>query len=276
MKKSDRTILLAVLAIVALGAVWFGLIAPKRSELSKLNEDVETAQAEVTEAEQLATAATAAKENYRADYEQLIVLGKAAPADDDVASLMDQIDGLAKDAGVEFSGLKLSQETGGADAALAAPATTAPTEEAPAGEEGGDEETPAPPEGVVATETAVAGLPLGATVGPAGLPIMPYDLTFTGTFFDIADFMAGVDKLVRVQGDGVGVDGRLLTVDGFTLVPDANAGFPTLVASLHVTAFVAPADQGAAAGADPAAPAPTTPPPAAGTTPAATPAVATP
>ena len=60
-------------------------------------------------------------------------------------------------------------------------------------------------------------LPLGAAVGSAGLPTMPYDLTFTGDFFDIADFMAGLDAMVKVDGKGIGVDGRLLTIDGFSL-----------------------------------------------------------
>ncbi|MGH2951055.1 MAG: hypothetical protein ACRDKX_03320, partial [Solirubrobacterales bacterium] len=124
--------------------------------------------------------------------------------------------------------------------------------------------------GAPATEAAAAVLPIGSTVGPAGLPVMPYDLDFRGSFFDIADFMAGLDGLVRLKGDGVGVDGRLLTVDGFTLSGDQRTGFPFLEADLHVTTYVAPADQGLTAGATPQAPAtattPATPTPASTTT----------
>jgi Tfp pilus assembly protein PilO len=264
-KSSDRTILLVVLGLVALGALWFGVISPKRSELATLDEDVASAQVAATESEQLAAAAAEAKETYRADYRQLIVLGKAVPGDDDAASLIDQVDGLAKEAGVEFAGIRLAAEAGAADAAAAAAASPANNADAPA--EGAEGDEPAAPAAVPATEAAASELPLGAAVGSAGLPVMPYDLTFTGTFFDIADFMAGLDGLVRADRDGLGVDGRLITVDSFTLAPDPDAGFPTLTASLRVTTFVAPEDQGVTGGAAPAAPAPTA-------TPAATPAPA--
>ncbi len=254
MKSSDRTIVLVVLGLAVVAGLWFGLISPKRSEVAKLDDEVATQQAAVSQQEQLALAAVEAKDDYKADYERLIVLGKAVPGDDDVASLMDQVNGLAERAGVTFSGLKLSADAATTD--IAAPAAT----ETPPSDQPADTPVPTP---APATETAVAGLPLGATVGPAGLPVMPYDLTFKGTFFDIADFMAGLDGLVRAGERDLGVDGRLLTVDGFSLAPDPNVGFPTLVASLRVTTFVAPADQGLTAGATPATPAP-------GTTPAET------
>jgi hypothetical protein len=90
---------------------------------------------------------------------------------------------------------------------------------------------------------------------------MPYDLSFSGSFFDIADFMAGLDRLVQMHGEATVVDGRLVTVDGFNISPDPEHP-ETLIAKLHVTTFVAPADQGLTGGA-----APTTPEPAA--TPAA-------
>jgi Tfp pilus assembly protein PilO len=266
-KSSDRTILLVVLGLVALGALWFGVISPKRSELAKLDEDVASAQATVSSSEQLAAAAAEAKDSYRSDYRRLIVLGKAVPGDDDAASLIDQVDVLAGQAGVEFSGLRLVAD-GSGDAAAAAAVETSPPEEseAPAeGEEGAEGEAPvAPP--AAPTEAAAADLPLGAAVGPAGLPVMPYDLTFEGNFFEIADFMAGLDGLVRAERDGLGVDGRLITVDSFNLAPHPDVGFPTLTATLHVTTFVAPADQGATGGAEPAAPAPAATPAAAPTT----------
>jgi Tfp pilus assembly protein PilO len=129
------------------------------------------------------------------------------------------------------------------------------------------------------TEAAAATLPIGATVGPAGLPVMPYDLTFTGGFFEIADFLEGVDSLVPVSASGVGAKGRLLTVDGFSLTPvEDTAGStggndPSLRADLAVTTYLTPADQGLVAGATPATPAApaATPTAASTTTPAPTP-----
>ena len=39
-------------------------------------------------------------------------------------------------------------------------------------------------------------MPLGATVGSAGLSVLPYDVRFTGDFFEIADLFKGVDQMV--------------------------------------------------------------------------------
>jgi Tfp pilus assembly protein PilO len=108
-----------------------------------------------------------------------------------------------------------------------------------------------------ATEAAAASLPIGASVGPAGLPILPYDLSFQGTFFDIANFMAGVDSLVHLgEGSGqIAANGRLLTVDGFSLKPlPTLSGEQELKATFTVTTYVVPSDQGLTAGASPTGP----------------------
>lgn len=266
MKASDRTILLAVIGVAAVAAFYFLMISPKRAEVGELDTKIADASAAVAEQEQLASLAEEAKGEYRSDYQHLVVLGKAVPGDEDVSSLIEQVNSQAGAAGIEFRTLKLAASTDGATTAPVAP--TAPAAEAstvPAGE------APAPGETAPATEAAVAVLPLGAAVGPAGLPTMPYDLTFSGEFFQIADFMAGLDGMVDVNEDGVGVDGRLLTIDGFSLSsPEGN--FPHLTANLHVTSFVTPADQGLTAGATPGAPAATT---TTSTTPTAAPPVAT-
>jgi Tfp pilus assembly protein PilO len=89
---------------------------------------------------------------------------------------------------------------------------------------------------------------------------MPYDLTFTGSYFDIADFLNGVDDLVHLRGTSqVAADGRLLTVDGFSLAPaqDSKPSNPTLDVTLTVTSYVTPSDEGLTAGATPGGPAPT-------------------
>ena len=69
-------------------------------------------------------------------------------------------------------------------------------------------------------------LPIGATVGTAGLPVMPYELVFEGGFFDIADFFGRIDGMVaQTNGEKTTVDGRLLTIDGFNFSP-APDGLP--------------------------------------------------
>jgi hypothetical protein len=80
-------------------------------------------------------------------------------------------------------------------------------------------------------------------------------MTFSGSYFQIADFMAGIDDLVRTGKGTVSVDGRLATIDGFGLQPTSSNG-KTLTASLAITTYVTPASQGLTAGATPAGPAP--------------------
>jgi Tfp pilus assembly protein PilO len=106
---------------------------------------------------------------------------------------------------------------------------------------------------------------------------MPYSLTFTGTFFQIADFIKGLDSLVKSDNEDVAVKGRLITVNDFTLTAEGESeepgvpasksgGSPTLTASFSVTTYVTPPGQGIAAGASPASPAEATATPASTTT----------
>ena len=90
---------------------------------------------------------------------------------------------------------------------------------------------------------------------------MPYTLTFRGEFFQIADFIAGLDALVKTTNGRLNANGRLVTVDGFSLEEDEEAGFPTLTAKFAVTTYLTPPGQGVTAGATPIAPPATTAPP---------------
>ena len=109
---------------------------------------------------------------------------------------------------------------------------------------------------VPATEAAAATLPIGASVGPAGLPTLPYSLKFNGSFFDAADFMSGLDSLVRMRDGKVAANGRLLTVDGFTLSNPTLGAVPQLQVNFAVTSYMTPADQGLTGGATLGGPAP--------------------
>ncbi len=251
-------IVLALLAVGLMAAFWFLVVSPKREQVSQLDDEIAALEASVGDQEQLAAFAEDAKEGYEADYHRLVVLGKAVPGDDDSASLIQQTQALAKRAQIEFRGIALTE--GSEEAAPPAPAET--TVDPPPGEADATA-APTTPVTAPATEAAAAILPIGATVGPAGLPVLPYDLDFRGDFFEIADFIAELDGMVRTDSKGVGVDGRLLTVDGFVLSDDQIRGFPHLEANLHVTTYVAPADQGLTAGATATAPAPATGAPAA-------------
>jgi Tfp pilus assembly protein PilO len=254
MKTTDRTILIVVGGVAAIAAVWFLLIAPKRDEASSLGAEVDQARVALEAAQQEAAAAEAAKGDYEENYHRLVVLGKAAPSDDDTASLFVQLDQISAAAGTDLEKIELGQGSGATEPQTAAQATTADqSEETPTT----DPTTAAAP-AVPATEASAALLPLGATIGTAGLPVMPYDLTLKGNYFQLRDFIDGLQKLVGSTRGRQFANGRLVTIDGFSFQGDEEAGFPELDATLNVTTYLAPPDQGLTAGATPAGPAPVT------------------
>lgn len=238
---SSNKLIAAMLAVaVVAGAFWMLALSPKRQEAGELSEQVGQVRESLAQHRVETAQALAARRQFPVAYQQLVVLGKAVPGDDEAASLLVQLNRIADASGVRF-------ETFGLNAAGAgsAPAPTAP----PAGESGS--ETP-----ISATEAAASTLPLGAAIGPAGLAVMPYTLTFKGDFFHIADFIEGLDSLVKTENAKVDVRGRLITIDGFSLSPDSNAGFPALEASFSVTTYLTPPSEGVTAGATPESPSP--------------------
>jgi len=83
---------------------------------------------------------------------------------------------------------------------------------------------------------------------------MPYTLKFTGDFFRIANFIHGVDALVKTSNSHVAVNGRLVTINGFSLGPQTGKSFPNLEVTFAVTTYLTPPGQGTTAGATPSAP----------------------
>ena len=248
MSDSNRLLIAGGVLVAIVAGFWVLLLAPKREESSAITEKVDKLEAQVAQVRQMADAAEQAKAGYAEDYEQLVLLGKAVPGDDDTASFLIQIDQIANRSHVSFRGLELSESA----AAAPAPAPVAPVPPT----DGATAPVAAP-----ATEASAALLPIGATVGSAGLGVMPYTLTFRGKFFQIADFIAGIDALVKTTNEGLSADGRLVTVDGFSIEEDTDLGFPILQVKFAVTTYLTPAGQGVTAGATPAAPPASTAPP---------------
>jgi hypothetical protein len=229
MSSSNRVIAAMVAVAVLIGAFWVLALSPKREEASELSVTVTELKTTLAQHRQEVTEALAAREGYADDYRQLVVLGKAVPGEDDTASLLVEVKRIADRAKVRFRDFELSDASGG---------------EAPAAEPAAAGTEPAPP-----TEVAASLLPLGATIGPAGLGVMPYTLAFTGDFSRVADFIAGLDELVETTNEDLAVDGRLITVDGFSLTSSQGHPFPQLEATFAVTTFLTPPEQGLTAGA---------------------------
>ena len=248
----DRLVVIVIGAALLLAGFWFLALAPKRKEASDLAALVVTQEQRLTAAKGQVVAAEQARARYDADYAAVAALGQAVPADDDVPSLIVQVDRAAEREGVSFRSLALdasgSAQQPSAPAPAPAPAPAAPAE----GTEKGKDDAAAAPAASTpapATQTAAATLPPGASVGAAGFPTMPFTFEFTGSFFRLEDFFDRVNSFttVRTSGDLL-VRGRLLAVDSFDLKA-APSGFPKIAASVHATAYVLPPGEGLTAGA---------------------------
>jgi Tfp pilus assembly protein PilO len=251
MKSSTRPIVAILLVVVAAIAFWTLALSPKRSEAEKLDTQIETLNASVATARGELAQATAARHTFPTAYHQLVELGQAVPATDETPSLLVELEHLADTSGVSFETISLESS---AEAPAAAPEATSTT----TGESGSSIGTPAA-EVVPATEVEASLLPLGASIGTAGLAVMPYSLNFRGNFFGIAKFIGKVDDLVESGTAKMSVDGRLLTINGFSLSgAEAEGGGDELQATFSVTTYLTPLGQGITAGATPSAPAEST------------------
>jgi len=229
-QSASTRLIVGMLAIAVLAiAFWVLLLSPKREEASKLGTEIDAVETSLAQHQSEVVEGERAREEFPIAYQRLVVLGKAVPANDDVASLLVQVNRLSERAGSSFRDLTLSSSGGGvSEAATGAPASP--------------------------TEAEASLLPLGAEIGPAGLGVMAYEVDLKGNFFEIADFLEGLDALVKTGGANVVVDGRLFTINGFTLEGDKELGFPALEGTLSVTSYLTPPDQGITGGATLSAP----------------------
>jgi Tfp pilus assembly protein PilO len=219
-------IVVAVLAI----AFWLMLLSPKREEAKKLDAHIESLEFSLSQHRSEAESAAAARRAFPREYQRLVVLGKAVPGGDETASLLVQLSHLAAKSEVGFQNLALNSSSEGEEPEVAEGGFTSPT------------------------EAEAALLPLGASIGPAGLAVMPYELTFEGDFFQIAKFIESLDKLVKTSNQNIAVNGRLITVNSFALTPAEEEGDSNLQATFSVATFLTPPGQGLTAGASPVGP----------------------
>ncbi len=223
--KNPLVIALAAVVIVAFGFNHF-ILGPKRQDAADVKAKVDEAHSRLDAARALLASNQQARQSYKEDYTNVVRLGKAVPGDDDVRSLIVQLNSAADRTNIDFKSISVGDPAG---ATAASSTSSAPT-------------------------GAGASLPPGATIGPAGFPIMPFTFTFKGGFFRLATFFHKLDTLVRTENGKVSVSGRLLTVDGVKLEPDAS-GFPNIKATISATSYLVSPLEGTTGGATAAGPA---------------------
>jgi hypothetical protein len=244
----DRIILGVVAGIAILAGFWFVVLTPKRKEAADLDTQITTQQERLDSANARISAGQAARKGFAEDYATVAKLGKAVPPSDQTPSLVYQLESTAKRHSVDFRTLKLRAQAGGAAApaaAQAAAAAAAANGTTPAGGQ------------AAPTQAAAATAPPGAAVGPAGFPTLPFTFKFEGDFFRMERMLSAIERFTSTvaSGDKVFVNGRLLTVDGFSIGESKLRPFPYIQASVTATAYVLPPDEGAFAGATPSGPA---------------------
>jgi hypothetical protein len=234
----DRIVLAVIATAGILAAFWFGALAPKRKDAKAL--DTQIAQQETRRDEAMARVAAGeqARKRFAADYAEVARLGKAVPVGDQVPSLVYELQSAAAKNTIDFRAVKLRA---GATSAPAAPAAT----------------TTAGTGGVSATQAAAAVAPPGSQVGTAGFPTLPFTFKFDGDFFKMERLLSAIERFTSTlsSGDQVKVNGRLVTVDGFSIGASKQGGFPNIQAAITATAYVLPPGEDAFAGATPAGPA---------------------
>jgi hypothetical protein len=163
-----------------------------------------------------------AKASYKTNYATLARLGKAVPADDDVRSLLVQLEAAADRTGVDFRQIELGGALAGTQSQASSSSTTA---------------TPSPGTG------ELASAPGAIPVAGGALSALPFNFTFTGGFFDLSTFFAKLEHFVTVNNQQLDATGRLLRLESVSITP-GSAGFPAMQASIGAAAYIVPPVEG--------------------------------
>jgi Tfp pilus assembly protein PilO len=212
--KNPKLIIAIVALVAALGAYWMLVLSPKREQISKLDAEISTAQGELSQTQTTLSTYQKAQKSYRTNYATVVRLGKAMPADDDVRSLLVQLDAAAHHSDVDFGRISV-----GGTSAAAAPSQTS---------------------------GAVAGPPGSVSVANGGFTAMPFQFTFNGRFDNLQNFLARLERFVTVSNENIQVTGRLLRLESISLKA-SGTGFPQLDAEIGASSYLVPKTDATAA-----------------------------
>ncbi len=255
MTTRDRLVLMSIVVLGLLAAGWLLEVSPERGKAASLDAQVSAAKSQLATAQSQLAEAKGAQAQYGTAYASVVRLGQAVPADQQVPSLVYELDQASNGKDVEFNSI-----TASAAGASASPAASSST----------------------------------ASAAATGFTAMPFTFIFNGTFTDLYHLLNQVQGFtVQTAAGEVHVSGRLLTIQSADLeLP--NGGSETsakvgasaetsakggsakgtsakvaegaeLKATITASAYVLPASQGLTGGATAAGPAGATATPASGT-----------
>jgi type IV pilus assembly protein PilO len=177
-----RTVyILSGLALVAVVVVaWFMLISPLRTKIAETTAQVEAQQKNLTTAKAKLARMEDTKLQAEKNQGRLIELSKMVPSQDELPSLLLQIQDLATESGIEVMSIAPSKGSAG-----------------------------------------------------QGFEAISLGLQFSGTYFDVNDFIYRIEQLVASPGRLLAVKDVNLSLEG---TPKANVS-PALTVNLNVQAF---------------------------------------
>jgi len=247
MTTRDRLVLMGLVMLGLLAAGWLLVVSPERNKAAQLDGQVSAAKTLLATAQTQLSEAQGAQAQYSTAYSSIVRLGQAVPADQQVPSLVYELDQASNGKNVEFNSITSTPPPASASSAPAAAAATA--------------------------------------AASSGFTQMPFTFVFEGTFVDLYHLLNQVQGFTVQSANGtVQVSGRLLTIQNASLelpsggtaeVTTAKSSGSTasgatsgsassaaaknpeqaqLKGTITATAYVLPAGQGLTGGATPAGP----------------------
>ena len=210
MKSRDKTLIgVIVLVVVALGG-YVLLVAPQHKKAKALDAQIATARDELSQAELTVQSGSTAETQYKAYLGQLKSLSTAVPSDEQIPELINELQSASSKSKVGFQTVSVST-TAGATTADAA-ATSATTTDA------------------------------AASATTASFPSQDLNLSFTGSYFSVANLLGRLDGFVRADNTQFHATGRLITIGSLTLAPGGSGTSTAAAGSGEVTATVTAVD----------------------------------
>jgi hypothetical protein len=240
----DRMVAMAVGVLAVLAAMWLLVVSPERQKASKLGGEVTSAQSQLSAAENQLASAHAAQVQYSKAYTTVVRLGKAVPAEEEVPSLIYQLNHATHQRDVGFESI-VPTESGDSSSSSSSSSTSS---------------------------SATPG------AAPTTFTQMPFTFTFAGGFFDLERLFHQLTSFSTLGPNGTPlVSGRLLTIQSVKLAPGTDSGGASqaakgqLTGTITATAYVLPPSQSVTGSASPASPSSSSPTPASTSAPASSP-----
>jgi hypothetical protein len=193
MSARDRTIATVVaMLVVAIGG-WFLLVAPKRSEASKLQTQVNAEQSNLRTAQASVQAGLVAERQYRVLHRQLASLQTAVPADSQIPTLINELQAAANKSKVGFQAVSLATSSSGSSTGSTSTSATTPA--------------------------AASAAPSSSSSVATSFPSQTFTLQFSGRYFDVANLLGTLAGFVHADNKHFDATGRLLNMASVTETP---------------------------------------------------------